>query len=134
MKRDGMFVEGLYEAPEVRVVEPGHLVRCGSSSVYDVNFGKEVGASAVVLLMKGLSGYTVIGMHHGRIHYMETAAAIEQRYVDLKEVSFYEQLGYCFGREPEETELELRGGAGADREADVARAGDRVASGGGRSA
>ncbi len=108
MKRDGMFVEGLYEAPEVRVVEPGHLVRCGSSSVYDVNFGKEVGASAVVLLKNGLSGYTVIGMHRGRIHYMETAAAIEQRYVDLKEVAFYEQLGYCFGRKPEETELEFQ--------------------------
>jgi len=107
MKRDGMFVEGLYEAPEVRVVEPGHLVRCGNSSVYDVNFGKEVGASAVVLLMKGLSGYTVIGMHHGRIHYMKTAAAIEQRYVDLKEVAFYEHLGYCFGREPEEAEFEF---------------------------
>jgi 6-phosphofructokinase 1 len=107
MKRDGMFVEGLYEAPEVRVVEPGHLVRCGSSSVYDVNFGKEVGASAVVLLKNGLSGYTVIGMHRGRIHYMETAAAIEQRYVDLKEVAFYEHLGYCFGRRPEEIEFAL---------------------------
>jgi len=103
-----MFVEGLYEAPEVRVVEPGHLVRCGSSSVYDVNFGKEVGASAVVLLTKGLSGYTVIGMHRGTIHYMETAAAIEQRYVDLKEVGFYEQLGYCFGREPVEIELDFQ--------------------------
>ncbi len=91
----------------MRVLEPGHLVRCGNSSVYDVNFGKEVGASAVVLLKKGLSGFTVIGMHHGRIHYMETAAAIEQRYVDLKEVAFYEHLGYCFGRKPEETELEL---------------------------
>jgi 6-phosphofructokinase 1 len=107
MKREKMFVEGLYEAPEVRVVEPGHLIRCGNSSVYDVNFGKEAGASAVVLLTKGLSGYTVIGMHHGRIHYMETAAAIEQRYVDLKEVAFYEHLGYCFGREPEETEFEF---------------------------
>jgi 6-phosphofructokinase 1 len=107
MKRDGMFVEGLYEAPEVRVVEPGHLIRCGNSSVYDVNFGKEVGASAVVLLTKGLSGYTVTGMHHGRIHYMETAAAIEERCVDLKEVAFFEHLGYCFGREPEETEFEL---------------------------
>ena len=107
MKREGMFVEGLYEAPEVRVVTPGHLVRCGNSSVYDVNFGKEVGGSAVVLLKNGLSGFTVVGMHHGRIHYMKTAAAIEQRYVDLKEVAFYEQLGYCFGRRPEETEFEF---------------------------
>ena len=42
-----MFVEGLYEIPEVRSVSPGHLVRCGHSSVYDVNFGKEVGAASV---------------------------------------------------------------------------------------
>ena len=43
MKDQKMFVEGLYEVPEVRAVSPGHLVRCGHSSVYDVNFGKEVG-------------------------------------------------------------------------------------------
>ena len=35
----------------------------------------------------------------------KTAAAIAERSVDLREVAFYEQLGYCFGREPEEIEF-----------------------------
>ncbi len=105
MKQEKMFVEGLYEAPEVRSLLPGHLVRCGQSSVYDINFGKEAGASAVVLLKNGLSGYTVIGLDRGKIQYMETSKVIEQRYVDLRDVAFYENLGYCFGRKPLETEF-----------------------------
>lgn len=32
MKETKMYVEGLYEVPEVRKVRPGHLVRCGKSS------------------------------------------------------------------------------------------------------
>jgi 6-phosphofructokinase len=106
MKKEKMFVEGLYEIPEVRALTPGHLVRCGQTSVYDVNFGKEVGAGALVLLKNGLSGYTVIGVHRGKIHYMPTAQVIEQRYVDLKDVAFYEHFGICFGREPQLEELQ----------------------------
>ncbi len=41
MKKTGMYVKGINEIPEVRAVAPGHLVRCGHSSAYDVNFGKE---------------------------------------------------------------------------------------------
>ena len=40
MQREKMFVKGVYEIPEVRSVLPGHLVRSGHSSPYDVNFGK----------------------------------------------------------------------------------------------
>ena len=100
MKREKMFVEGLYEVPEVRAVSPGHLVRCGHSSVYDVNFGKEAGASAVILLTKGLSGVTIVGVKEGKIQYMDSAEAIKQRHVDLNMVAFYERLGICFGRAP----------------------------------
>jgi len=106
MKQQKMFVPGLYEVPEVRSLLPGHLVRCGQSSVYDVNFGKQVGGSAVILLKNGLSGYTVTRIDHGKIYYMETSKAIEQRYVDLAEVTFYEHLGICFGREPHEAEMD----------------------------
>ncbi len=94
-----LFVKGLYEAPEIRSVTPGHLVRCGHSSVYDVNFGKEVGGAGVILLNNGLSGMTVVGMNHGTIQYMPAKEAIEQRHVDLKTIGFYERLGMCFGRE-----------------------------------
>ena len=31
---------------------------------------------------------------------------VTQRYVDLREVNFYEHLGICFGREPQDVELE----------------------------
>ena len=107
MKKSQLYVEGIYEAPEVRSVNPGHLVRCGRSSVYDVNFGKEVGASAVVLLKQGISGVTVIGVHGGKIQYQETVKVIEQRHVSLNDVALYEQLGVCFGRKPSGIDLEV---------------------------
>ena len=72
MMREKLYVEGIQELPEIRAVTLGHLVRCGRSSVYDVNFGKEVGASAVILLTSGLSGVTVTGLRHGKIEYIPT--------------------------------------------------------------
>ena len=100
-------MEGLFEIPEVRSVTPGHLVRCGHTTVYDVNFGKEVGASAVLLLNKGITGVTVIGVNRGKIQYQETAKVIEQRFVDTSMISFYEDLGVCFGRKPEELSVDI---------------------------
>ncbi|MBN2735741.1 MAG: 6-phosphofructokinase [Spirochaetales bacterium] len=100
MKEQGMFVEGLYETPEVREVTPGHLIRSGFSSAYDVSFGLEAGASAVRLLLKGITGVTVVNIVDGNITYMPTKQAIAQRHVDLKMVSFFESLGINFGREP----------------------------------
>jgi len=101
MKKTGMFVKGISEIPEVRAVAPGHLVRCGHSSAYDVNFGKEVGAAAFILLNQGISGVTVSGINHGKIRYIETKEAIKQRLVDTHQVAIYEALGTCFGRKPE---------------------------------
>lgn len=105
MKAEKMFVKGLYERPEVRSLAPGHLVRCGHSSVYDVNFGKEVGAGAVVLLNEGKSGVTVVGVHQGKIQFMNTPDAIAQRHVNLNTVAFHEHLGICFGRPPKQAEF-----------------------------
>ena len=98
MKKEKMYVEGLYEIPEVRSVMPGHLVRCGRSSAYDANFGKEVGAAAVLLLTGGIEGVTVVGVNGKTIRYMETKEAIKQRHVDLNLVPLHETLGICFGR------------------------------------
>ncbi|MBN1493129.1 MAG: 6-phosphofructokinase [Candidatus Omnitrophica bacterium] len=100
MKEQHLFVEGLYEVPEVRDVNPGHLVRCGTASAYDVNFGKEAGAGAVRLLAKGLTGVTVVKVVGKHVSYMETHEAIKQRHVDLEQVALYEALGVCFGRVP----------------------------------
>jgi 6-phosphofructokinase len=105
MMREKLYVEGIQEIPEIRAVTLGHLVRCGRSSVYDVNFGKEVGASAVVLLTSGLSDVTVTGLRHGKIEYIPTAEAIKQRHVDLNTVALYEKLGLCFGRVAADTTL-----------------------------
>ena len=101
MQREKMYVKGLNEIPEVRAVTPGHLVRCGHSSVYDVNFGKEAGAAAVILLTNNLSGVTIAGIANGKIQYLETAEAIKQRHVDLAVVALHEQMGTCFGRKPQ---------------------------------
>ncbi len=98
MQKAGMFVKGINEIPEVRGVTPGHLVRCGHSSAYDVNFGKEVGAGAFILLNQGIIGVTVAGITHGVVRYMNTKEAIKQRFVDTNQVAIYEAQGICFGR------------------------------------
>ncbi len=107
MKRVGMFVPGVYELPEIREVTPGHLVRSGHTSAFDVNFGKEAGAAAVIMLTKGLAGNTVIKVRGTKIFYKSTAEVIKQRHVDLNTVALYEQLGVCFGRKPVEYKPEL---------------------------
>ncbi len=98
MKETGMFVEGIYEIPEVREIHPGHLVRAGNSSAYDINFGFEAGAAAVLLLLDGKTGVTVSKVKGRKIEYIESAKAIAQRFVDLDQVALYESLGTCFGR------------------------------------
>ena len=98
MKKNHMFIPGIYEIPEVREVRPGHLVRCGHSSAYDVNFGKEAGAAAVLLLEKNIVGVTVVGIDGATIRYVSIADAIKQRHVDLQQVSYHENMGICFGR------------------------------------
>ena len=100
MQREKMYVKGLYDMPEVRSVTPGHLVRCGHSSAYDVNFGKEVGGAAVLLLVQGINGVTVANVNGQEIRYIPTAEAIKQRHVDLDLVTFHESMGTCFGRKP----------------------------------
>ena len=107
MKCVGMFVPGVYELPEIREVTPGHLVRSGHTSAFDVNFGKEAGAAAVIMLTKGLAGNTVIKVRGTKIFYKSTAEVIKQRHVDLNTVALYEQLGVCFGRKPGEYKPEL---------------------------
>jgi 6-phosphofructokinase 1 len=101
MEKRGAYIKGINEIPEVRTVAPGHLVRCGHSSAYDVNFGKEAGAAAFILLNQGISGVTVSGINDGKIRYIETKEAIKQRLVDTHQVAIYEALGTCFGRTPE---------------------------------
>ena len=108
MKETGMFVEGVYEIPEVREVHPGHLVRAGNSSAYDVNFGFEAGAAAVLLLLDGKSGVTVSKVKGRKVEYIDSSKAIMQRHVDLDQVALYESLGICFGRTPVAYEPILR--------------------------
>lgn len=104
MKNTGMYAPGVYEIPEVREVTLGHLVRCGSSSSYDVNFGHKVGAAAVFLLLEGKTGNTVVNVDGQTIYYMETKEAIKRREVDISEIALFESLGTCFGRKPQKYE------------------------------
>ena len=108
MQREKMYVKSLNEIPEIRAVTPGHLVRCGHSSVYDVNFGKEAGGAAVLLLQKGISGVTVVGVNGEEIRYIDTADAIKQRHVNPAQITYHEQLGICFGRNPSPLTVKLK--------------------------
>ena len=102
-----MFAPGVYEIPEVREVVPGHLVRSGHSSAFDVNFGYKAGAVAVLLLKEGKFGNTVVNVDGHTIYYQPTAEVIKRREVDLTEVSIFESLGTCFGRKPQKFGYEL---------------------------
>jgi len=107
MKKTGMFVPGIYAIPEVREVTPGHLVRSGGSSSYDVNFGYRAGAAAVFLLLSGKTGNTVVSLNGRKIDYIATSEAIKRREVDVTEIALFESLGICFGREPQKFEYEF---------------------------
>jgi len=107
MKRVGMYAPGVYEIPEVREVTPGHIIRSGHSSAFDVNFGERAGAAAVLLLIEGKSGNTVVNVTGNKIYYQPTAEAIKRREVDISEVALFESLGTCFGRKPQKYEYEL---------------------------
>eukprot|EP00439_Symbiodinium_sp_Y106_P051411 s3062_g6.t2 len=87
MKAHKMYVKGVYEEPEIRTVVPEHLVRCGFTSSYDVKFGHEVGAGAVLLLAEGIQGVTVTNIDAGVVKYMNTEEAIVQRHVNLTEAA-----------------------------------------------
>ncbi len=107
MKRAGMYAPGVYEIPEVREVTPGHLVRSGPSSAYDVNFGQMAGAASVLLLLEGKAGNTVVDVEGSKIFYIPTSEAIKKREVDISEVALFESLGTCFGRKPRKFGYEL---------------------------
>ncbi len=107
MKKTGMYVPGIYVIPEVREVTPGHLVRSGGSSSYDVNFGYRAGAAAVFLLLSGKTGNTVVSVNGKRIDYIATSEAIKRRAVDITEIALFESLGICFGRKPASYEYEF---------------------------
>ncbi|MDD5040065.1 MAG: 6-phosphofructokinase [Patescibacteria group bacterium] len=98
MVSQGMFVEGQYDLPEVRVIVPSHLARCGFTSANDANFGMEAGAGAAYLLLTGVSGVTVTGYRNNTFSHMDIAEAIKRRLVDLDQITIFEQLGFCFGR------------------------------------
>ena len=104
MKKSGMYTPGVYESPEIREVAPGHLVRSGQTSAYDVNFGLAAGAGAVLLLTKGIVGVSVADVKGKEVRYVPTAEVIKQRLVDMDEIALYEQMGFCFGRKPEKYE------------------------------
>lgn len=100
MRQQGLFVEKMNEVPEVREMVLSYLVRSGSTSALDANFGKDTGAGAVVLLINGISGVTITGVVDGKIEYISTDEAIKQRHVNEEMVKFYESMGICFGRKP----------------------------------
>ena len=101
MRQTGMFVEKLYEMPEIRMIQPSHLVRSGGSSAYDVNFGAEIGVAAMELLLAGYSGVSVVEVKGTEIRFQKTTDLIKQRFVDLEECRFFENMGICFGRSVE---------------------------------
>lgn len=107
MKKTGMYTPGVYEIPEVREITPGHLVRSGHSSAFDVNFGYKAGAAAVLLLLAGKFGNTVVNVDGRKICYQSVEEVIKRREVDLNEIALFESLGICFGRRPQKYQHEI---------------------------
>ena len=105
----GLFIQEMNMLPEIRESVPGYLTRSGYSSALDINFGKDLGAGAVILLQDGIKGVTVTGVREGKVLYMDIRNAIEQRLVDMNMVSFYESMGICFGRNPRKYKIGSKG-------------------------
>jgi len=101
LQKNGIYVEGIYDYPEIREVILGHLVRSGHTSSYDVSFGKQAGAAAVLLVKNNITSVTVVGVDGNKIFHMPTQDAIKQRHVDLDEIALHEAMGVCFGRVPQ---------------------------------
>ena len=87
---------------------PAHLVRSGTTTAFDVGFGKQVGAGAVLLLLGGVSGVTVSWVNGDSVSYLPTRTAITQHHVDPAIISLYEEMGVCFGRRPRRYAPEFR--------------------------
>lgn len=104
-KEMGLFIQDMNMLPEIRESVPKYLIRSGYSSALDINFGKDLGAGAVILLQDGITGVTVTGVREGKVQYMDIGKAIEQRLVDMRMVSIYECMGICFGRHPEKAKI-----------------------------
>jgi 6-phosphofructokinase len=102
MQEQGLFIRDMNEVPVVREMVLTYLVRSGSTSALDANFGNETGAGAVILLNNGVSGVTVTGVERGKVQYIPTSTAIKQRHVSQEMVAFHEKTGVCFGRKPVE--------------------------------
>jgi 6-phosphofructokinase 1 len=100
MKEHGVYVEGMNDAPEVREVIPGYLVRSGPATALDAICGMDLGIGAVHLLLRDLTGVTVTGIRDGVVQYVLAAEAIKGRLVDERMIAIYESLGICFGRKP----------------------------------
>jgi len=113
MKKTGMYAPGVNEIPEAREIVPSHLVRSGPTSAYDVNFGYRTGAAALLLLIDGKAGNTVVELIGNKISYMPTSQAIKRREVEVREVALFESLGICFGRKPQKFQYETVQAQGA---------------------
>ena len=108
MRSSGQFVSGIHEFPEAREVRPGHLVRCGLTSVIDISFGLEIGAGAVELIKAGIFAVSLSSYREGNLEYMDCKDAIQQRHVNPSDIALYESLGICFGRKKEDTKVQLK--------------------------
>lgn len=113
MKKTGMYAPGVYETPEVREVVLGHLVRCGDSSAFDVNFGYKAGSAAVFLLLEGQTASTVVNVDGRKIYYQPTVEVIKRREVNVSEIALFESIGTCFGRKPEKYQYKVEEYKGA---------------------
>jgi len=104
------------------VPNPNIFKSCHGSFLYDrdgvefldlqmlysaVNFGYKTGAAAVLLLLEGKAGNTVVNVEGNRIYYQSTAEVIKRREVNISEIAIFESLGTCFGRKPEKFVYEI---------------------------
>jgi 6-phosphofructokinase 1 len=53
------------------------------------------------MLLEGKTGNTVVNVDGQKIYYQATSELIKRRGVDVREISLYESLGFCFGRKTE---------------------------------
>jgi len=84
---------------EVRYVVSSHLIRGGRSNWYDVDMGLKLGAAAVYLVDQGKYGVAPVDVKDdGMIVTMPIEELLQQKKVSNELVTFYESMGFDFGR------------------------------------
>ena len=108
LDKNGVFIKGVLEYPNVRSVNLGHTIRSGISDAYDATQGQKYGAAAIECVKRGYYSIGIADVKGDKIYTMPIGLLRQQRPVNMETVALYEKMGYNCGRKPVEYRPEIK--------------------------